>query len=78
MGKYLICYFTDGGLHNVLARDYDLPRAKNLADRLQENLANQIKVLEETPKGYRIAYTCKNPPLKGLVQRTDVKPAPKK
>jgi hypothetical protein len=54
--RYLIVIvMEEGGIH-TLAKDYDLERAKNLADRLQVNTPYQIKVLEQTKHGYRIAY----------------------
>jgi hypothetical protein len=59
--KYLIVVVTDGGAINTLAGDHDLERAKSLADGLQPHLMNQVKVLEKTNHGYRIAHIATRP-----------------
>jgi hypothetical protein len=57
--RYLIVIvMEEGGIH-TLAKDYDLERSKHLADKLQVDTPYQIKVLEQTKHGYRIAYISK-------------------
>lgn len=54
--KYVVIIVEDAGGISTLTTDHDLDRAKRAADMLQTNIVNQVKVLEQTRHGYRIAY----------------------
>lgn len=56
--RYLICTIGDKGFIHTLDTDHDLARAKEKAD-VYRGYKHQVKVLERTRQGYRVAYVVK-------------------
>jgi hypothetical protein len=62
--RYTVVHIEDSGWIVTHHTDYHLDRCKIVANNLQQAFTNQnkpwqVKVLERTEKGYRVAYVVK-------------------
>lgn len=58
--RYVVCIITDDGGITTLATKHHLTQAKEAADSEQLKMpTHQVKVLERTITGYRVAYVAR-------------------